>query len=77
MDIEELEKKRAQRVVDVIKIKRAYDEVGESLRIVGKLLRTTEAGKYMWSSDHKSAVTGLRIIVETLRREVPSYTNNA
>jgi hypothetical protein len=62
-----------KRQADVQAIEKAYSEVEAALSNVGKLLRTTEAGKFMWASDHKSAVTGLRIVVEKLRGNVPSY----
>ncbi len=65
--------KEDQRAVDADTIMASYNKVEESLRVVGKLLRTTEAGKYMWANDHKSAVTGLRIVVEKLRHDVPRY----
>jgi hypothetical protein len=51
----------------------AYEVVARELAHVGKLLRTTEAGKYLWSTEHKSAVTGLRTLVEMLRLDVPLY----
>lgn len=62
-----------RRQTDVEAIEKAYSEVEAALSKVGKLLRTTEAGKFMWANDHKSAVTGLRIVVEKLRADVPSY----
>jgi hypothetical protein len=62
-----------KRGLDTIKIKEAYKNIEKSLREVGRLLRVTEAGKFMWSSDHKSAVTGLRIVIEKLRYDVPDY----
>lgn len=62
-----------QRALDSIEIKKAYKTVEGALRAVGKLLRTTEAGKYMWASDHKNAVTGLRVAIEKLRHNVPRY----
>ena len=61
------------RAMDARQIKEAYQSVETALSRVGKLLRTTEAGKYMWSSEHKSAVTGLKVIVTKLRRTVPDY----
>ena len=64
---------KSQRAIDANEICAAYEAVEHELRRVGKLLRTTEAGKYLWSRDHKAAVTGLRVIVEQLRRDVPSY----
>ena len=62
-----------QRADDVEKIEQAYLKVETALKEVGYLLRTTEAGKYMWSSDHKAALTGLRVLVAQLRRDVPAY----
>ena len=61
------------RRADVIAICNAYTEVEKALRRVGKLLRTTEAGKYMWAADHRSAVTGVRVVIEKLRKDVPRY----
>jgi len=62
-----------QRAADARQIEEAYESVERALSQVGKLLRTTEAGRFMWSSEHKSAVTGLKVIVEKLRRDVPNY----
>lgn len=62
-----------KRTEDVRQIRLAYLDVEIALRKVGKLLRTTDAGKYMWASDHRSAVTGLRVVTEKLREDVPRY----
>ena len=64
---------KSQRAIDAAEICAAYESVEEGLRRVGKLLRTTEVGRYLWARDHKAAVTGLRVIVKQLRRDVPSY----
>lgn len=61
------------RANDTAEIRMAYENVEESLRNVGKLLRTTYAGKFMWSHDHRNAVTGLRAIIKKLRDDVPLY----
>jgi len=61
------------RARDARQIKDAYQSVEAALSRVGRLLRTTEAGKFMWSSDHKSAVTGLKVVVAKLRWDVPDY----
>ena len=65
--------RRQQRSKDMVKINVAYSEVEDALRHAGKLLRTTHAGEYMWASDHKTAITGLRIVMEQLRRNLPHY----
>lgn len=62
-----------KRTEDVRQIRLAYLDVEIALRKVGTLLRTTDAGKYMWASDHRSAVTGLRVVTEKLREDVPRY----
>lgn len=65
-----------ERVIDVHQIKQAYELSEDSLRMVGRFLRTTNAGRHMWASDHKIIVTGLRIILERLRRDLPDYTDS-
>lgn len=54
-------------------IRNAYRVVEESLRTVGKLLRSTEAGQFLWSAEHKTAISGLRVLVKRLRQDVPHY----
>lgn len=66
----------SQRAIDALEIMEAYRTVEESLRIAGKLLRTTYAGEFMWATDHKSTITGLRIVMEKLRDDVPSYSED-
>jgi len=63
----------AQRKADAVKIRESYLLAEDALRECGRLLRTTEAGRYMWSADHKSAMTGLRVMVEALRYRIPDY----
>ena len=65
--------RRQQRAKDMVKINVAYSEVEDALRHAGKLLRTTHAGEYLWSGDHKAAITGLRIVMEKLRQNLPHY----
>lgn len=62
-----------QRAADARQIEEAYESVERALSRVGKLLRTTDAGRFMWSREHKTAVAGLKIIVNRLRRDVPNY----
>ena len=62
-----------QRAKDSERIQEAYLDVAKALSVVGNLLRTTEAGKYHWSAEHKTAVSGLNVIVKQLRRAVPDY----
>lgn len=54
-------------------IREAYYEAERALGRVGKLLRTTQAGHRLWSSQHKTAVSGLRVVIDTLARDVPYY----
>ena len=54
-------------------IRAAYLEAEKALRRVGRLLRTTEAGRYMWSAKHKTAVSGLCAMIDTLAYDVPDY----
>ena len=61
------------RADDAQKICDAYLDVLVALQEVGRLLRTTYAGKFMWSAEHKSAITGLKVLVEKLRQDVPTY----
>lgn len=62
-----------KRTEDSRQIRLAYLDVEFALRKVGKLLRTTEAGKYAWAAKHRSAVTGLKVVAEKLREDVPRY----
>jgi hypothetical protein len=55
------------------RIRLAYGRVEEALADVGKLLRTTEAGSFMWAGRHKTAVSGLKATVNILRYAVPRY----
>lgn len=53
----------------------AYDRAEVALRHVGKLLRTTRAGEFLWSADHKTAISGLCVVVQKLRQDVPYYND--
>ena len=61
------------RQLESSKIINAYGDVEMALQSVGRLLRTTEAGKFMWSAEHKTAIAGLKVIVRQLRSDVPRY----
>lgn len=65
--------KNDQRAQDSDAIKAAYENADDALRRVGKLLRTTYAGQFMWATEHKTAISGLRVVVQRLRRDVPQY----
>jgi hypothetical protein len=54
-------------------IRQAYRDARAALQQVGKLLRTTEAGRYMWSARHKTIVSGLVANMGVLERDVPCY----
>ena len=58
---------------DVVKIRCAYKHAVDSVSEIGRLLRTTDAGKSMWSADHKTAISGIKIILDKLRDNVPRY----
>jgi hypothetical protein len=68
-----IERKPDVRCAEAKRIKLAYELAEMALRDVGCLLRTTEAGHYCWASSHKSAITGLRVVLEKLRDDVPTY----
>ena len=57
-------------------IRAAYKYAEKALRRVGRLLRTTEAGRYMWSSEHKTAVSGLCVMLDKLAYDVPDYAQD-
>ena len=63
----------SDRAVGAKAIEDAYSLIEKSLSRVGKLLRTTHAGRYLWAADHKAAVSGLKVIVKHLRNDVPNY----
>lgn len=67
------EKQCDTRALDAEQIKAAYDEADRALQMVGKIIRTSKAGKYIWASDHKTAISGLRVVVRKLRNDVPRY----
>ena len=54
-------------------IANSYRNVDVALVNVGYLLRTTESGKFMWSAKHKTAISGLRAVIQMLGRDVPMY----
>ena len=58
-------------------IRVAYKDAEKTLRRVGRLLRTTEAGRYMWSAEHKTAVSGLCVMLDKLAYDVPDYADDA
>jgi len=57
-------------------IRAAYKDAERALRRVGRLLRTTEAGRYMWSADHKTAVSGICVVLDKLAYDVPDYADD-
>lgn len=61
------------RTLDSVRIKSAYQNAERSLREVGRLLRTTHAGKALWAGPHKTAVSGMVAMIEVLERDVPEY----
>ena len=61
------------RAKDVIEIRHAYTDAEKALRKVGTLLRTTDAGCYLWANRHKTMVSGLSAVLFTLRCDVPIY----
>lgn len=61
------------RMFDAERIKQAYENVDIGLGEVGRLLRTTQAGQYMWSAEHKTIVMGMRAMIRKLQHSVPSY----
>jgi hypothetical protein len=54
-------------------IRAAYKDAEKALRRVGRLLRTTEAGSYLWATEHKTAVSGLCVVLTKLEQDVPYY----
>ena len=57
-------------------IRAAYKDAERALRRVGRLLRTTEAGRYMWSQHHKTAVSGICVVLDKLAYDVPNYADD-
>jgi len=54
-------------------IRRAYWDAEIAVRKIGNLLRTTEAGTYMWSARHKTAISGMAAILRLISLDVPHY----
>lgn len=61
------------RAEEAHRIRSAYDDVEASLRRLGKLLRTTHAGEFLWSASHKTAISGLCVVIRALHGDVPYY----
>ena len=73
MSPDEIREEDAERKRSAREIIEAYIEAEKYLRRVGKLLRTSRAGKYMWSAEHKTAVSGMVATIEILISAVPRY----
>jgi hypothetical protein len=63
----------AQRAEDAKQIKQAYLEAERAVSKVGTLLRTTQAGEYLWANRHKTAVSGIKATLSIMRSDVPDY----
>lgn len=57
-------------------IREAYDRSEDALRHVGKLLRTTSVGQFMWATEHKTAIIGLCAMIRKLQYDVPYYNDH-
>ncbi len=63
----------AQRAEDAKQIKEAYLEAERAVAKVGTLLRTTQAGEYLWARRHKTAISGIKATLLIMRSHVPDY----
>jgi hypothetical protein len=63
----------SQRAEDAKKIKQAYLEAERAVAKVGTLLRTTQAGEYLWALRHKTSISGIRATLSIMRSDVPDY----
>ena len=63
----------AQRAEDAKRIKEAYLEAERAIAKVGTLLRTTQAGEYLWANRHKAAISGIKATLSIMRSDVPDY----
>lgn len=61
------------RAQESLAIKKKYEDAIEALRQVGYLLRKTEAGRFIWAGNHKTAIAGLKATLRILKNDVPTY----
>jgi|1048.fasta_scaffold41150_4 hypothetical protein len=73
MNTEETNRLNAQRAEDAKRISEAYLEAERAVAKVGTLLRTTLAGKYMWATRHRTAISGIKATLNIMRKDVPDY----
>ena len=64
---------KTQRSKDADRIRQAYDEAIKAVARVGYLLRTTEAGRYMWADRHKTAMSGMKATLTICKYAVPYH----
>jgi len=62
-----------QRALDAKEICKAYVEAQEAIAKIGTLLRTTYAGRFMWSNRHRTAISGIKATLCIMRSDVPDY----
>lgn len=62
-----------QRHKEAVQIAEAYAAADRALAHLGRLLRSTDAGTYLWAAPHKTAVSGIRAVLKALRNDVPNY----
>jgi hypothetical protein len=69
-----MDQHRIDRKTDSEKLRDAYDEVIRALGVVSKVLRTSSIkGYFGWVGPQKSAVTGIKVLIQKLRDDVPRY----
>jgi len=68
-----LDERLNKRAESAARIRAAYDDAIKAVAHVGKLLRTTEAGRYLWADRHKTSVSGVKAMLGVLRDDVPRY----
>jgi hypothetical protein len=62
-----------QRAIDAKEICKAYVEAQEAIAKIGTLLRTTYAGRFLWSNRHRTAISGIKATLCIMRSDVPDY----
>ncbi len=54
-------------------VRQAYNVAIAAVRVVGKTIRGSACDGYGWSSDHKTAMSGLGRMLGAMRTNVPRY----
>jgi len=65
-----------QRRREAEQIRALYREAAQALRRVGRKLRTSPEGRFLWATKHKTAISGLAASIEILASDVPHFSSD-